>query len=269
MAVGVLESMASFIRRRILTSETLGERLRKVREGRGLSLGEVETATSIRAGYLECLEDGDYSGLPGEVYVKSFLRVYGNFLGLGEEEVTQQYEKERKVDDYKSVSLHVPHGRDLFGNKARRGWLARLNELRVREKGKWSFGLGWRKTSKGKKNFLRNIVLSQIFIKAIVVLLILGVLFYLGWEVTSILSKPDLTVSTPADNLVIPEREIEVAGMVEGGAILKINGSEIVYDENGSFKERVDLKEGLNEIKVSAKKEHSRERVVWRRIVVE
>jgi len=171
--------MTSFIKRRILTSETLGERLRKIREGRSLDFQEVETVINIRGAYLKCLENGDYAGLPGEVYVKSFLKSYGSFLGLSEEEVTEQYEKERRIDDYKMMTEHVAAGRDLFGNKPGRSWQ----------------GLGWRRIAKRtvSKSFLKSMVLSQVFIKGVVIALILGVLFYLGWEIKEIVTPPYLT----------------------------------------------------------------------------
>lgn len=271
--------MTSFIRRRILTSETLGERLKKIREGQGFSLGEAEVGTNIKASYLECLEDGNYSGLPGEVYTRNFLRVYGGFLGLDGQKIVEQYEKERRVDDHKKVAEYAAQGRDLFGNKARSGWAKTFQRLKqISDEKKWRTGLGWKKTfrrdsrsltGQGKKMSFRSIVLSQIFVKGIVVLLILGVLFYLGSEVVGILSEPSLTVFTPADNLIINQPQIEIKGIVELGASLKINDSEAVYDDKGRFREMINLKEGLNEIKVSAKKEHSREKVVWRRIVVE
>ena len=261
--------MTGFIKRRIVTNETLGERLRKIREGRELDFGEIEMTTGIKASYLECLEEGDYGSLPGEVYVKNFLKVYGVFLGMDEERIIEQYDKERKVDDYKAVAQYAAGGRDLFGNKPRAGWFNFKQRLKMAEAiARVAKGIGWKKI-KQKKIFFRNVVLSQIIIKGITALLILGVFFYLGWEVKGILSPPDLTVFEPADNLVIQETRIEIRGIVEEGAELKINGSDVVYDREGNFSEIIDLREGLNEIKVSAKKKRSREAVEVRRIMVE
>jgi len=244
-----------------VTNETLGERLKKVREGRGLDLREVEAALNVRGQYLECLEEGNYKDLPGEVYVKNFLKVYGVFLGMEGEEIIEQYEKERKVDDYKMMTQNVAGERDLFGNKSRRGWSDFSQRL----------GLSWKQAaSRGQERMsFRNIVLSQIFIKGIIGILILGVLFYLGFEINKIITPPDLTVLKPVDNLLSEELNVEILGIVEEGAILTINGSEVMYEENGRFEEMVDLRPGLNEIKIAARKKHSRENVVYRRIIVE
>lgn len=254
-----------------MTSETLGERLKKIREGRGLDYGKVETETSIRTDYLKCLEDGDYASLPGEIYAKNFLKVYGGFLGLDEEAIIEQYENERKADDYWRVAQYAARGRDLFGNKRPKGlavFYKKITDFRKEKELRARIGLGWRELVRKRLSF-RNIVLSQIFIKGMGVLLILGVLFYLGLEITKIIRPPALTIFEPADNLIVAETEVVIQGVVEKGAMLKINESEINYDDKGYFRERMDLKKGLNEIRISAKKEHSREKTVTRRVAVE
>jgi cytoskeletal protein RodZ len=65
----------------------LGELLRGAREARGISLEQAEAATRVRRQYLEALEAEDFGRLPGEVYVRGFLRNYARFLGLDPEEV--------------------------------------------------------------------------------------------------------------------------------------------------------------------------------------
>ncbi len=47
-----------------------------------IDISEVEARTKIRAKYLRALENEEWDLLPGSVYVKSFLRAYGDFLGL-------------------------------------------------------------------------------------------------------------------------------------------------------------------------------------------
>ncbi len=47
-----------------------------------IDISEVEAQTKIRAKYLRAIENEEWDLLPGEVYVKSFLRTYGDFLGL-------------------------------------------------------------------------------------------------------------------------------------------------------------------------------------------
>lgn len=70
-----------------IPTETLGQRLRKAREAKQLSLAAVEEATRIRRQYLEALEADQYDALPGTVFLRGFVRNYALFLGLDPEEL--------------------------------------------------------------------------------------------------------------------------------------------------------------------------------------
>ncbi len=65
-----------------------------------IDISEVETRTKIRAKYLRAIENEEWDLLPGPVYVKSFLRTYGDFLGLDSRMLTDEYKRryERPTD---------------------------------------------------------------------------------------------------------------------------------------------------------------------------
>src|SRR5881275_478435 len=69
----------------------LGEILRSARQKKNLSLSQVTRATRIKQSYLEALEDGEYSVLPGPAYVTGFLRNYALYLGLHPDDLIQEY----------------------------------------------------------------------------------------------------------------------------------------------------------------------------------
>src|ERR1039457_6411742 len=60
----------------------IGARLREARMRAKIDINEVEVRTKIRAKYLRAIENEEWDLLPGEIYAKSFLRTYGEFLGL-------------------------------------------------------------------------------------------------------------------------------------------------------------------------------------------
>jgi cytoskeleton protein RodZ len=60
----------------------IGASLREARIKRGLSPADVHKAIRIRDRYLQALEDERWELLPGDAYVKGFLRTYADFLGL-------------------------------------------------------------------------------------------------------------------------------------------------------------------------------------------
>lgn len=64
----------------------IGQRLRQAREARGLSTDEIARELKLRATYLAAMENGDWSGLPGDVYGIGFARQYARYLGVDLEE---------------------------------------------------------------------------------------------------------------------------------------------------------------------------------------
>ena len=69
----------------------VGDILRAAREKKGFTYKDVENETSIRALYIESIEKGDYEALPGEVYVKGFIRNYATLLELDADALLKQY----------------------------------------------------------------------------------------------------------------------------------------------------------------------------------
>jgi len=60
----------------------IGSSLREARLRKGLDFPEIETGTKIRVRYLQALEDEQFDVLPGDTYIKGFLRTYAEYLGL-------------------------------------------------------------------------------------------------------------------------------------------------------------------------------------------
>lgn len=71
--------------------ETVGQILRAERERQTLTIKDVEHATSIRALYISSIEEDNYKVVPGEVYLKGFIRNYANYLGLDGTELVNMY----------------------------------------------------------------------------------------------------------------------------------------------------------------------------------
>ena len=69
----------------------VGDTLRREREKQHLTIKDVEQGTSIRALYIEAIENGNYDALPGDVYTKGFIRNYANFLHIDADACVQEY----------------------------------------------------------------------------------------------------------------------------------------------------------------------------------
>jgi cytoskeleton protein RodZ len=87
----------------------IGSTLREARMRDRIDISEVETRTKIRAKYLRAIENEEWDLLPGPVYAKSFLRTYGDFLGLDSrmliDEFKRQYERPSDHDIRPSTSI--------------------------------------------------------------------------------------------------------------------------------------------------------------------
>ena len=72
----------------------IGDTLKEARLAKGLSIEDIETATSIRKTYLSAIENGDFDKTPGTVFTKGIIRTYGNYLGLNGAELVNIYKAE-------------------------------------------------------------------------------------------------------------------------------------------------------------------------------
>jgi cytoskeleton protein RodZ len=68
-----------------------GERLKKTRENRKITLEEVAKSTKISTRMLHALEEEKFNELPGGVFNKGFVRAYARHLGLDVEKTLADY----------------------------------------------------------------------------------------------------------------------------------------------------------------------------------
>lgn len=204
-----------------IAQERLGEKLRNARLSLNLGLGEIEKKIKINKKYLEAIENGEYQKLPGEVYVKNFLKIYSNFLNLDFNEILQSYEKE-KVFNFQPAKI------------------------------------------KKEKRFISY----QFFKKIIFLIVIFFLIFYLFFEIKKLLFLPSLTIISPNDNIITKESRIKVIGRADEEAEIKINDTLVSLNIKGNFEENIELKPGLNLIKISASKKKGKEKIIYRKVIL-
>ncbi|MBE3551218.1 MAG: helix-turn-helix domain-containing protein [Brockia lithotrophica] len=106
----------------------LGEVIRRAREEKGMGLDELAAITKIQRRYLEALEAGQYTRLPGPFYTRAFVRSVAEVLDLDADELLARYESELPRQPYTDDAYVLKLGeaqprrksRDVFGP-----WLAR------------------------------------------------------------------------------------------------------------------------------------------------
>jgi len=104
----------------ISNNKELGNFLKKTREEKGIPLESIQKDTKIRLKYLQAVENGEFSTIPGgDVYVKGFLKSYAEAVGLSPIEILQQYKKisgiktDEPVEVNPTVELEPPGDRGI------------------------------------------------------------------------------------------------------------------------------------------------------------
>ena len=72
-----------------------GERLKREREMREVTMDELSKSTRISNRFLEALENEDWERLPGGVFGHGFVRTIARYLGLDEESLLGEYDLAR------------------------------------------------------------------------------------------------------------------------------------------------------------------------------
>ncbi|GAB1545453.1 hypothetical protein NUACC21_81290 [Scytonema sp. NUACC21] len=67
---------------RIDSLRQVGQQLRQIRESQHLSLNQLHVYTHVPIHQMQAIEEGNWEALPEDVYVRGFIRVMGNALGL-------------------------------------------------------------------------------------------------------------------------------------------------------------------------------------------
>lgn len=215
-------------------AESVGALLRQAREEAGLSRQAVSTRTRIPERYVTLFEDGD-KAIPEDVYTTIYLKAYAKFLGFDTASIVSLYKKERGRP---AAPAPVPE------RVAKRQHPA---------------------SSLPKTAFVSA---PKIIQAVLICLLIAGLAAYFGLEVKKIFAPPAISLLTPPDGLVTSERSIVIEGRTDREVSLRVNGKRISPDDNGNFRDMLELQEGLNLITIAGVKKHSREMTVTRRIIV-
>ncbi|PIT95472.1 hypothetical protein CO116_01450 [Candidatus Falkowbacteria bacterium CG_4_9_14_3_um_filter_38_19] len=222
--------MNSFVSNKLfLDNETVAEQLRRARQDKKIKLKQVAKKLNINEKYLASLEKGEYDKLPRGVYGKNFLREYANWLGLDYQELAKAYNGE--------LNIYQPQGaKELFAKQV------------VKKQYLWAI-----------PKITRNILIIAIVAICFV---------YLGWRFNKIISPPDLLIYSPVENLITVQSTVEVLGKTEAEAQIIINNEIVLSDTSGNFSKTVSLKDGLNNISITASKKYGRSKTITRQILV-
>ena len=195
----------------------MGEKLKKLRSDKRTSLNEVSRATRIKVEYLECLEEGYYDKLPVDVYVRGFLKSYGEYLGVDENILIKLYEKEKGI----KRNLAKGKGQDE---------VKKIKPLNI-------------------SAFVFTPKKAAVFSVAI---LVLSAFIYLYRQAGSLTDVPRLIILNPGQNTEVNSDSLFLEGKTDKNAAVFVNNQRMLVDDDGKFGENIYLQSGINVISIKA-----------------
>lgn len=102
----------------------IGDKLRSARKAKGMSIEDVEKITKIQRRYLTAIENDDFDQLPGDFYVRAFIRQFADVVGLNGKELLADYKSEvpeAKPEEYVENSIDNKSERIKETTNSRKG----------------------------------------------------------------------------------------------------------------------------------------------------
>jgi cytoskeletal protein RodZ len=91
-----------------VSTESVGSFLKRQRELKLMSVAEVSRVTRIPVLSLDAIESDHFDDLPGEVFVKGFLKSYAHAVGLIPADVLARYTASRRIAHVTPLPMQTP-----------------------------------------------------------------------------------------------------------------------------------------------------------------
>lgn len=192
-----------------------------------MSCEKIARVLRIPARYLIYLENNELQKMPAPIYVNGFLKKYSEMLGLDSNRVLKLYEYE--FNDYQNRSTS-PIG---FITSKKTG----------------------------------IVITPKKIIALVTAVAIISIGVYWWKQVTFFFEKPFLTVLYPSQDVQTQEGYIEIEGKTKSGNVVDINEQAVAVTDDGTFKEKVSLRDGLNVLVVTTQDVYGKKNSLTRNVV--
>ena len=211
--------MSNFERKELRRTHTMADKLKNLRLNKEITVETLAKKINIPTKYIVSLENGQQDNLPGDIYVRAWLKKIANFYEIDANGLLVDYQLEKNINSKISKDIKIENKRAIKSSR-----------------------------------FLRPRTLRWLVVGGVVLVL----LVYLVFEIVNIIFPPYLNITQPSNNFKTKETSVEIIGQTKSEAQVMINGELIALDQEGKFKKVVNLTIGLNNLQISAKKKHSR-----------
>lgn len=74
--------------------DEIGQKLRSARIEKGYTLDDLQQITKIQKRYLIAIEEGNFDALPGDFYVRAFIKQYADTVGIDSDALLTQFQQD-------------------------------------------------------------------------------------------------------------------------------------------------------------------------------
>ncbi|WP_119327367.1 RodZ domain-containing protein [Companilactobacillus musae] len=74
--------------------DEIGQKLRNARIKKGYTIDDLQQITKIQKRYLIAIEEGQFDHLPGDFYVRAFIKQYSDAVGISSDDLLEEYKAE-------------------------------------------------------------------------------------------------------------------------------------------------------------------------------
>jgi cytoskeletal protein RodZ len=225
--------------------KTVGDILKIRRIQKKLQVKDVTFAIKAKEQYLHAIENNDFSPFMDEVFALGFVRDYAEFLGINPEEITPFFRRTWETNKLK-VKSDLPRGQ--------------AEKLKTSEDQNLQENMLIKKIEKAGRN-ISNIIIGI----GTLIILIVFVGFLISEYQKNIL-KPQVTLINPVSDMSVTTLKFEIKGKTDIENKIYVNSEEVKVNSQGEFSQKVDLKTGLNKIKIKVVNPRGKETTVERLI---
>ncbi len=196
---------------------TAGEVLKKQRKNLDKTLEQVALDTKIQLRFLEYIEKNNFDKFDSPIFAQGFIKIYAKYLDLNEDRILAIYRRS------------VPENSK---NKNSR-------------------------ETKAKRKSIKLNITPRILIVLLSALFLIGILSYIGYQVYQFQSPPQISITSPENDLVVTTESVDVIGITDSNVSIFVNDKPVEISGSGEFQHLVELNPGVNLITVLAKKNGS------------
>ena len=74
--------------------DEVGQKLRNARIKKGYTIDDLQQITKIQKRYLIAIEEGQFDHLPGDFYVRAFIKQYSDAVGISSDDLLEEYKSD-------------------------------------------------------------------------------------------------------------------------------------------------------------------------------